>query len=360
MAMKKLIMALLFVPLVSQAQNFNRLDSMVNHWIDKGYYPGAAICVMHGDNLLFHKTYCGYNDNTQVYVASAGKWVAAATIAAVVDNTTLDWNDPIEKWLPEFKGDPKGKVLLKNLLSHTSGIRMLDRNEDYERQNRLDSAIKYILPLKPEFPSQTEFRYGGESMQIAGRMAEMASKLQFEEIFDRYIAAPLGMTRSHFTPVNNDGGHTPVLGGGLCTTLHDYMQFLNMIYHNGVYKGQRILNKKTVLFMQQDQVTPAIVRPGKEYVEIGLGRKHQGVYGLGEWRELLDEKGDAYQISSPGWAGAYPWINKHDGVYGFFIPHVIGIGSIRTDGFSSFYGSPAISKAVSDIIAEMQHTKINK
>lgn len=45
---------------------------------------------------------------TKVYVASAGKWVAAAVIGAVVDSTSLEWDDPVEKWLPEFKGDAKG------------------------------------------------------------------------------------------------------------------------------------------------------------------------------------------------------------------------------------------------------------
>ena len=40
--------------------------------------------------------------------------------------------------------------------------------------------------------------------------------------------------------------------------------------------------------------------PG-EYVERALGKHHTGIYGLGEWRELLDEQtGEAYQISSPG------------------------------------------------------------
>ena len=35
-----------------------------------------------------------------------------------------------------------------------------------------------------------------------------------------------------------------------------------------------------------------------EYVERALGRHHQGVYGLGEWREMVDEKtGEAYRIS---------------------------------------------------------------
>ena len=70
--------------------------------------------------------------------------------------------------------------------------------------------------------------------------------------------------------------------------------------------------------------------------ERALGRHHQGVYGLGEWREMVDEKtGEAYRISSPGWAGAYPWINLREGVYGFFIAHVTGSSS-KPDSFSSF------------------------
>ena len=78
---------------------------------------------------------------------------------------------------------------------------------------------------------------------------------------------------------------------------------------------------------------------------------HTGIYGLGEWRELIDEAtGEAYQISSPGWAGAYPWINKQGRVYGFFIAHVQG-SSQKEDGFSSFYGSPVISQTVSNIIS---------
>lgn len=67
--------------------------------------------------------------------------------------------------------------------------------------------------------------------------------------------------------------------------------------------------------------------------------------------ELIDEAtGEAYQISSPGWAGAYPWINKQGRVYGFFIAHVQG-SSQKEDGFSSFYGSPVISQTVSNIIS---------
>ena len=175
---------------------------------------------------------------------------------------------------------------------------------------------------------------------------------EFETLFQELLAQPLEMKNSHFTPINTDGGHAPMLGGGLCTTLNDYIHFLSMIYHDGMYNDKRIISAQTVKEMQADQVKDAIIPSNNSdnYVAKGLGQSHNGIYGLGEWRELIDKKtGEAYQISSPGWAGAYPWINKRDSVYGFFIAHVVG-SSAKEDGFSSFYGSPVISRTVSEIV----------
>ena len=329
--------------------NFSSLDSVIQGWVSKEYYPGASICIVKNDSVIFQKNYGSYTPDTKVYVASAGKWVAAAVIGAVVDSTSLDWDDPVEKWLPEFKGDAKGKILLRQLLSHTSGVRPYLPEPRVDNYNHLDSAIIEILPLDTVFTPGSRFQYGGLAMQIAGRMAEVAMGKEFETLFQELLAQPLEMKNSHFTPINTDGGHAPMLGGGLCTTLNDYIHFLSMIYHEGMYEGKRILTAETVKEMQANQVKDALVSPG-EYTEIALGQSHTGIYGLGEWRELIDKKtGEAYQISSPGWAGAYPWINKRDSVYGFFIAHVVG-SSAKEDGFSSFYGSPVISRTVSEIL----------
>lgn len=343
-------------PASVKTYDFTPLDSIISSWMGKGYYPGGAICVMKNDSVIFQKNYGAFTDSTQVYVASAGKWVAAAVVAAVVDATRLNWDDPVEKWLPEFHGNVKGKITLRKLLSHTSGIPPYLPEPRVDNYNHLDSAVAEILPLDTVFTPGTRFEYGGLAMQVAGRMAEVAAGKEFEILFQQLIAAPLGMRRSHFTPVNTDGGHAPMLGGGLCTTLDDYMRFLKMILNEGVYDGKRILKMETVHEMQADQVGTARVMSG-EYVERALGLHHTAIYGLGEWRELLDERtGDAYQISSPGWAGAYPWINKRERVCGFFIAHVQGAAN-KDDGFSSFYGSPVLSHTVSEII---ETTKIEK
>ena len=65
--------------------DFSSLDSVIQGWVDKGYYPGASICVVKNDTVIFQKNYRDYTPDTKVYVASAGKWVAAAVIGVVVD-----------------------------------------------------------------------------------------------------------------------------------------------------------------------------------------------------------------------------------------------------------------------------------
>lgn len=330
--------------------DFDPIDSMISSWINRSYYPGASIIIMRNNTLLFEKYYGTYTPDTEVYIASAGKWLAAATIAAVVDHTDLSWDDTVEKWLPDFKGDPKGKILLRQLLSHTSGIPDYHLPPKRDTYNVLQEAVADILPLDTVFAPGSRFKYGGLAMQVAGRMAEVASGMDFETLFQEKIAKPLDMPHTHFTPVSLEGGHSPMLGGGARTILSDYIHFLSMIYHDGMYNGKRILSVQAIREMQADQVRSARVEPG-EYVEKALQSHHTGIYGLGQWREKVDRNGEAYQISSPGWAGAYPWINKKDGVYGFFLTHVEGTAA-KDNGFSPFYDAPVIAEMTAKIINE--------
>ena len=102
---------------------FAELDSMIDTWMHCGYYPGGSIRVVKDGQVVFSKSYGNTTADTKIYMASAGKWVAAAVIGAVVDHTRLDWDDTVADWLPEFKGDTKGSITLRRLLSHTSGVR---------------------------------------------------------------------------------------------------------------------------------------------------------------------------------------------------------------------------------------------
>ena len=334
---------------VSAAYDFTTVDTRIQSWVDSGYYNGASIQVVKDGHTIHEKYFGVYTEQTPVYIASAGKWLAAATIAAVVDHHKLSWNDKVEKWLPEFK-DIKGQATLQQLLSHTAGYPdyqpATEHRDDYQS---LEEAVRHIVNLPADTTPGTIFQYGGLAMQVAGRIAEVATGKTWDDLFQEKIAIPLQMHNTHFTPVDTTAGHNPMIGGGARCTLHDYMNFLEMIAGKGVYKGKRILAEETIVMMQADHIKNAHV-PADQYVEHARNEKHTGIYGLGEWRELVNDRGEAILISSPGWAGAYPWIDKENNVYGFFLAHV-NVERANRDKFSSFYASPILPMMVRDIIS---------
>ena len=126
--------------------NFAPLDSIITGWIDKEYYPGAAICVVRDDSIIFWKNYKEFTLDTKVYVASAGKWVAAAVIGAVVDRTDLDWNDNVKKWIPERE---KRRRVLERLLYVScltaSGVR------PYLPEPRVGQLFSFDLAMRDSF-----------------------------------------------------------------------------------------------------------------------------------------------------------------------------------------------------------------
>jgi len=325
--------------------NFSALQNVIRSWVDSGYYNGASIIIVKDNKIICREYFGNYKPETVAFIASAGKWLAAATIAAVVDEGKLNWNDKVKKWLPEFT-DAKGEATLAQLLSHTAGY------PDYQpKENPIDiyqtlkESVAQIVNLPADTLPGTKFKYGGLAMQVAGRMAELATGQDWETSFQQKIAIPLQMHSTHFTPVDSSGGHAPMLGGGARATLQDYAHFLSMINNDGMFKGKRVLSVSAIKAMQADQVMNARVNPN-EFVEHVRGSLRKDIYGLGEWREEVNAKGQATLISSPSWAGAYPWIDKKNNLYGFFLTHIAQF----KNGFSSFYASPVLAVIVREIV----------
>ena len=329
----------------STRYNFVLLEQKIKGWINNGYYSGASV-VIAKDNKTIYKRYFGnYKPETVAFIASAGKWLAAATITSLVDEGKLSWSDKVKKWLPEFT-DVKGEATLAQLMSHTAGF------PDYQPADKpidiyqtLKASVAATAALPADTLPGTKFKYGGLAMNVAGRMAELATGKDWEMIFQEKIAIPLGMNATHFTPVDSAGGHAPMLGGGARSTLDDYAKFLSMIFNKGSFKGKSILSEKAIAVMQADHVLNANI-PKDNFVHAVRHSNRNDIYGLGEWREETDKVGNAIIISSPSWAGAYPWIDKKNGVYGFFLTHIREAGNV----FNSFLSSPVLALMVRNIV----------
>lgn len=332
-----------------QAYDFSPLQTKIQSWIDSGYYEGSSIIIVKDNQTLLKEYFGNYTQERVVFIASAGKWLAAATIAVLVDEGKLQWTDQVKKYLPQFT-DAKGEATLAQLLSHTAGYpdyQPADKPIDIDQT--LQGSVAQIVLLPADTMPGTSFKYGGLAMNVAGRMAEIATGKVWETIFQEKIAIPLRMKATRFTPVDSSGGHAPMLGGGARSTLQDYANFLSMIINEGMFEGKKILSGKSIAFMQEDQVQNAFVVKD-DLVQKVHAVKRNDIYGLGEWREEVSTNGEAMLISSPSWAGAYPWIDKKNNLYGFYLTHVVK----PANGFNSFLASPVLAAITRDILNAKQ------
>jgi CubicO group peptidase (beta-lactamase class C family) len=292
------------------------IDSRIEQWLDRHYYDGFGIEVVKDNSIVLKKNYGGYTDSTVVNIMSTGKWLVAATIATLVDDNILSWSDKVGKYIPIIKGINADATLIQ-LLSHTSGIIPYPPySNDYSQHlcESVDSINKYPTQTLPgEY-----FEYGGMGMQLAGRMAEIASGKDWETIFDEYLAMPLKMYHTHFTPVLTDA---PMLAGGARSCLSDYMNFLKMFADDGIFEGKRILSPESIKMICADHTSGTIVK-GWNYISDTSKSKHSGIYGLGVWREEVDKNNNASFLSCPGWTGAFPWIDRNTNSYGFILARI--------------------------------------
>ena len=329
--------------------DFSPVFALIQGWIDKGYYPnGASISIARNGRVISSKSYGSHTPDTVEYIASSGKWLAASAIMVAVDEGDLSLDDPASKFIPEL-GPEKGAATLRQLLAHTSGYPAYQPIENPPDQYQtLEEAVAQIVPLALDAPPGTKWNYGGLSLQVAGRMAEIATRKDWETFFQEKLAHPLGMDSTRFTPVDAGFGHSPMLGGGARSTLRDYGHFLSMFYNEGVYDGHRFLTEQSIEDIQADQVRDAEIT-ADNFVTARRQAAHKGIYGLGSWRESQHADGHALMVSSPSWAGAYPWLDKKRHVYAMFMAHV-DVEAANRDGFNAMHASMELAGLVGTAI----------
>ncbi|MFT3996095.1 MAG: class A beta-lactamase-related serine hydrolase [Asticcacaulis sp.] len=334
--------------------DFSYLEDRLRQRVEAGYFSGIGLQIGRGEAVL-HEAYFGDGGPSRVlHVASMGKWVAAATITAVVDAGRLDWSDKARAYIPELT-DLKGEATLSQLLSHTAGYPDYQpsgaRRDDYQS---LEEAVGHIVGLPAVARPGEVFQYGGLAMQVAGRMAEIADGRDFNAIFNARIAQPLGMTRSGFSPVSEEPGFNPMLGGGFFTCAPDYGRFLAMMSQGGRFGGRQVLTARSVRTMEASH-TDGVRITKDDFVEPARGLSRSDIYGLGQWREEVDRNGQPTLLSSPGWAGAYGWVDRAANLWGVVLAKA-DVPAAQRDGYNTFLGSTVYAPMVRNAFADTRTT----
>ncbi len=276
----------------------------LQQFVDSGEIPGA-ICVYYEDGV--QETSCvGYADARtkrpisidDVFMqCSQTKGFCGVSVAMLVEEGKLSLDDPVSKYLPEFKDlwvqvsnangerklvKAKNVLTVRMCLNHTGGFPFDMPNYvamgGWSRRMPLRSVAATAASQPIAFEPGTKAQYSNVGIDIGAAVVEVVSGKRWEEFLQERLFDPLGMTASTFWPTDeqlahkieiyriadgkpaewveqngpmqrpyNDDRVFPSAGAGLWTTVRDQLKFYKMLMNLGVGdNGVRVLQEETV------------------------------------------------------------------------------------------------------------------
>ncbi len=300
----------------------------LQHLVDENVMAGAVMLVGDKDKV-FAVEAVGYSDlaaktpmktDDLFWIASMSKSITAAALLILVDDGNVKLNDPVEKFIPEFKTlkvakpdktlvPPSHPITVREILCHTSGMRFLNaKDKSIIDSVPLAESIKNDLLEPLLFDPGTGYKYSNEGIDTAGRIIEIVSGMPFEKFLEGRLFRPLGMKDTTFFPSTAqlkrlaksyrmkkdksgledlqiaylkyplDGpGRYPAPGGGLFSTAHDIACFCQMLANGGTFRGRVYLSKESVHEMTIKQTGPLV----KDNYGLGVSAQDGTVFGHG-------------------------------------------------------------------------------
>jgi CubicO group peptidase (beta-lactamase class C family) len=328
------------------------LRAILREGVEGRVVPGVSLLLAHRGEVIFKEAFGNMKLDQKAQMASSSKPVTAALLMILVDRGKLALDDPIEKYLPEFKGialhgkPPAKPPTVRNVLSNMSGLpgdlltesvlrRLRERvgkadadapdlakgNDEeakkprssfFSARNRsLADSVRALAEGGLATEPGAEFHYCTMGFNVAARLAEAAAKRPFEELVRTELLEPLGMRDTRYVAFGVQalrvdptlpGGESRfiIAGGGMTSTLDDFAAFYQMHLNGGTYRDRRILSERAVAEMH--------TRQGK--LELLMSGPYGKDYGLAFFLDRLDDRGRAHVVSHPGYFGTTPWLDE--------------------------------------------------
>lgn len=295
------------------APDFSRVDAVMQQVVATVPLPGASLIVVKDGAAIFQQHYGSYSANTRRPVASVSKWVSAMVIGSVVDSGLLRWDSTIGEWFPQARPDQQA-ITLRQLFSHTAGFSGESNPCITDPTTTLEACAAQILAMPLSYAPGTCFDYAGNSMQVAGRMVELAAGQAWDDLFIARVVQPLGLVATDYANTSLQPGYVrntnPRIDGGVRSRANEIVRIAQVFVQRGQFGGQQVLSAATVDFMRADQTGGVPYAQTPDPLSYG--------YGIGLWRNRLDQHGTAVVGSSAGALGTWPWFDTAAGVAAVF------------------------------------------
>jgi CubicO group peptidase (beta-lactamase class C family) len=287
--------------------------------------------------VIVHHERIGVEPGAIFRLASMTKPVTSVAIMMLVEDGKLLLSDPVSRFIPSFKdtrvlADPSAtsngdgpatvparrQITLEDLMTHRAGLvyagfdrspvgELYTKNGVYQglgpKPPTLAANMDLLARQPLKFQPGTAYTYS-LSIDVLGRVVEVASRLSLEEFFRQRIFEPLDMRDTHFNlpaskaarvvplfsadkgpmaPSADQGqlvGQTYFSGGaGLAGTTADYLRFAQMLLNGGELDGKRLLGRATIDLMMSSHTQdlgPSAVSPGHGFGYGGSVRESLG------------------------------------------------------------------------------------
>lgn len=183
-----------------------KLDDYLNALQKSDNFHGSVLVAKDG-NILLNKGYgmANFEQNiknksqTRFLIGSMTKQFTAMAIMQLEEKGLLSEQDKLSKYVPDF---PHGdEITIYNLLTHTSGIKSLDRipgffNMKPEDLQNINAAINFFKNQPLDFKPGTEFEYSNSGYILLGYIVEKVSGMNYENYLNENIFKPLNMNNT--------------------------------------------------------------------------------------------------------------------------------------------------------------------
>jgi len=220
-------------------------------------------------------------------MASITKIFTATAVMVLVEEARVGLNRRVREYIPEFRGEGKDAVLVRHLLSHTSGITD-DSVDEYAKPREgvtIPSTDATLHQLMNEYmvrrydcplwkPAGEEMSYADFNFELAGEIVRRVSGESLDHFGRSRIFEPLGMTDAHYCRVDVPpqrrawSGPTPedpwreaievervVQGSSRAwASAMDLAILCQMFLNRGAYDDVRILSPQSVAEMTRNQI----------------------------------------------------------------------------------------------------------
>ena len=316
------------------------MDAAINHAIADKKCPGGVLWLEHQE-ASYHKAYGNRSlvpavepmtEDTLFDAASLTKVIACTpAVMLLAERGQVNLDERVQTYIPEFKGDGKEAITVRQLMLHLSGLRGdIETSTDWHGQQ---AAIQKACAEKLLTPPGTSFRYSDINFFLLGEIVQRVSHQPLEEFVAREIYQPLKMTDTGYLPTSTklpriaptevvNGKpyrgvvHDPTarhMGGvaghaGLFTTAPDLARYSRMLLNRGSLEGVRIFKPETVDLMTSIQTPPS------QRSRRGLGWDIDSGYS--------GPRGKLFPLGSyghTGWTGTSLWIDPFSQSFVIFL-----------------------------------------